>query len=203
MTLGLSHFFVFVDDEDTALTSLRRCGLVPVATSQQDGQGTASLFVAFANAFLELIWAEDANALVSVEVARTRMAERSRWHETGASPFGIGLNGRLPFPWWEYRPPHATKGVSVALGSDDPRQPFLFSTEPGLRLPTHKPVDARLAGTVTGLHIDLPVGASPAIRTLADLKVLTFAPAISPRAILSIATAEGPRQLVLPDFTWG
>ena len=146
--------------------------------------------------------------MVSVSVSRTRLSERSRWKETGASPFGIGLRGRLPFPNWEYRAPHLTEGViPIALGSEDPRQPFLFGS-PLPQRPDHWPDGAGArqgaAGLseITGLHVDLPVGAAPALRTLAERGVLTWKAAVKPRLILTISGAAGPQRLSLPDFSW-
>ncbi|MGE5476392.1 MAG: VOC family protein [Bacteroidales bacterium] len=211
MGTKLCHVFVFVENRAAAQAALDACGLAESFRRTHDGQGTANLCACFDNAYLELLWAEDQTALASVSVARTRLAERSRWRDSGASPFGIGLRGRIPFPTWEYRPPHLPDGmgVAVALGSEDPRQPFLFRS-PAEARPDHW-TDGRAgerqtaAGLreITGLHLELPVGASPALRTLAERGVLSLKPAVRPRLVLTISRADGgQRQLSLPDFTW-
>ena len=211
MSTELCHLFVFVDDRAVALAALDTCGLAESFRRTHDGQGTANVCACFDNAYLELLWPEDQGALASVSVARTRLAERSRWRETGASPFGIGLRGRIPFPTWEYRPPYLPEdvGIAIALGSEDPRQPFLFRS-PGAARPDQwtdgragqRQTAAGLA-EITALHLDLPVGASPALRVLAERGFLTMKAAVRPRLLLTVSRAGGgQRVLSLPDFTW-
>jgi hypothetical protein len=198
-------------DREAALAALRSCGLAESFHRRHEGQGTANVAACFDNAYLELLWAEDQAELVSASVARTRLAERSRWRETGASPFGFGLRGRLPFPTWEYRPPHFPDGhvIPIALGSEDPRQPFLF------RSPTEARPDQwsdgragqrqQAAGLaeIVGMRLELPVGASPAVRALADAGMLSLQPAVRHRLLLTISRVDGgQRVLSLPDFTW-
>lgn len=211
MNTSLCHVFVFVDDRAAAQAALDASGLAESFRRSHDGQGTANICACFDNAYLELLWPEDQTELASVSVARTRLAERSRWRESGASPFGIGLRGRLPFPTWDYRPPYLPEGVAipVALGSEDPRQPFLFRSPAEARPDqwTDGRAGERQAALglkeITGLHLDLPVGASPAMRTLAEKGFLTLKPAVRPRMVLTISrTNGGQRQLSLPDFTW-
>lgn len=211
MGTSLCHVFVFVDDLAAALAALDACGLAESFRRTHTGQGTANICACFDNAYLELLWAEDQTALASVSVARTRLAERSRWRENGASPFGIGLRGRIPFPTWEYRPPYLSDGVTipVALGSEDPRQPFLFRSPDGARPDqwtdgrAGKRQSAAGLAEITGLYLDLPVGSSPALRNLTDRGFLRMRPAVKPRLLLTISRVDGgQRQLSLPDFTW-
>lgn len=211
MGTELCHVFVFVEDRAAALAALDACGLAESFRRRHDGQGTANVCACFDNAYLELLWAEDQGELASISVARTRLAERSRWRDTGASPFGLGLRGRLPFPTWEYRPPYLPdgNGIAIALGSEDPRQPFLFRSPAEARpdrwtngLAGQRQTAAGLS-EITGLHLDLPVGASPALRTLAERGFLTMKPAVKPRLLLTISRADGgQRVLSLPDFVW-
>lgn len=211
MGIDLCHIFVFVDDRAAAMAALKSCGLIESFRRTHPGQGTANIAACFDNAYLEVLWPEDQAELVSTPVARTRLSERSRWRETGACPFGIGLRGRLPFPSWDYRPPFLPEGMSlsVALASDDPRQPFLFRS-PGDARPDAWPDGMagdrqQVAGLaeITAIHLDLPVGASPAVRTLAERGFLTLVPAVRPRMVLTIATVDGgQRKLSLPDFSW-
>jgi hypothetical protein len=211
MAISLCHVFVFVDHRAAALEALAACGLMQSFGRSHSGQGTANVAACFDNAYLELVWAEDTAELVSVPVSRTRLAERARWRETGACPFGIGLRGGLPFPFWEYRAPFLPEGMTmpVALASEDPRQPFLFRS----------PGDARpdawtngLAGNrqnpvglseITGLHLDISAGASPSLRTLAERGFMSVKPAVKPRLLLTVSKADGgKRVLSLPDFQW-
>lgn len=211
MGINLCHVFVFVEDRAAALSALSACGLVENFRRNHPGQGTANVAACFDNAYLELLWPEDAAELVSTAVARTRLSERSRWRENGACPFGIGLRGRLPFPFWDYRPPFLPEGLSipVALASDDPRQPFLFRS-PGDARPDAWPdgmagARQQAAGLaeITAMRLDLPVGSSPAVRALAESGFLTLGAAVAPRMVLTISRADGgQRRLALPDFTW-
>jgi hypothetical protein len=59
-------------------------------TAQHPGQGTASRFFSFENAYLELTWIEHESA------APPDLVVRSRWWQAGASSFGIGLPARTP-----------------------------------------------------------------------------------------------------------
>lgn len=201
MEPNLCHVFVFVDDRAAARAALQACGLVETFHRAHPGQGTANVCACFDNAYLEVLWAEDPAELGSTLVARTRLAERSRWRDTGACPFGIGMSGRLPFPCWDYRAPFLPEGdgIQVALASDDPRQPFLFRSPGGSKPQSGQP---GLRG-IAGIHLDLPVGASPAVRALAEKGFLTASPAVRHRMLLKISTdAGGYKLLSLPDFVW-
>ncbi len=211
MNTELCHVFVFVDDRAAALAALEACGLTESFRRVHDGQGTANICACFDNAYLEVLWPDDPVALASVSVARTRLSERSRWRDTGASPFGIGLRGRIPFPTWEYRPPYLPdgNGIAIALGSEDPRQPFLFRS-PGDSRPDswtdgragERQAKAGLA-EISGLHMELPVGATPAVRNLVDRGFLTLKPAVRHRLLMTVTTTDGKKRvLALPDFTW-
>jgi hypothetical protein len=209
MTIDLCHLFVFVADRAAAEQAFAACGLVPSFARSHPGQGTANLCACFDNAYLELLWCEDENELASAPVVRTRLAERARWRETGASPFGIGLRGHLPFPSWEYRPLYLPEGMSipVALASEDPRQPFIFRS-PGSVRPdawTDDQAGARqqAAGMteIGGLQLELPVAAAPALKCLAEKRFLTLKPAVRPRLDVAITvTGGGQRRLTLPQF---
>lgn len=209
MTIDLCHLIVFVADRAAAEQAFAACGLVPSFTRGHPGQGTANLCACFDNAYLELLWCEDESELISSPVVRTRLAERARWRETGASPFGIGLRGKLPFPSWEYRPPYLPEGMTipVALASEDPRQPFIFHS-PGSARPDAWTAD--LAGQrqqqagmteIGALKLELPVAAAPALKCLAEKRFLTLTPAVRPKLEVAIATLDGgQRRLQLPAF---
>ena len=75
------------------------------------GQGTRNRRFFFDNAMLELIWVENPDEAGSSLIAPTRLWERSRASETGASPFGLCLRQTradepLPFATWPYQPPY-------------------------------------------------------------------------------------------------
>lgn len=135
MTWELDHLFVFVEPEDAALggsafEALKALGLEPSFTRRHVGQGTANLCYAFDNAYLELLYVVDGEELNASPLGRAGFAARSRWRETGASPFGIACRGALPGESWSYRNPDFPPGISIAISveSDDPAMPFIFSS---------------------------------------------------------------------------
>lgn len=210
MTIDLCHVFVFVPDHAAAEQAMADLNLTPSFERRHPGQGTANLCACFDNAYLELLWPVDEAELISAPVVRTRLAERAHWRETGASPFGIGLRGKLPFPSWDYRPPYLPEDttIPVALSSEDPRQPFVFRS-PGDARPDAW-TDGR-AGTrqqaaglreIVGLRLELPVAPAPALKVLAEQGFLSLTPAVSTRLELVVTSQDGRhRRLTLPDFT--
>ncbi len=82
---------------------------------------------------LELIWVHDEQEAQSEAIARTGLWERSRYRQTGASPFGICLGVTDPeslaasFETWGYRPPYVPAGseIPVALAASF-AEPLLF-----------------------------------------------------------------------------
>lgn len=211
MAISLGHVFIFVDHRDAALSALADCGLSQSYGRAQRGQGTANVVACFDNACLEILWADDTAEMQAVPVSRTRLAERARWRDTGACPFGIGLTGGMPFPYWDYRSPALPAGtsLSVALASEDPRQPFLFrclnEARPDTWTDGLSGNRQKMAGLteIIGVHLDLPAGASPSLHTLADRGILTLKKAVTPRLLLSVAAADGGHKVLsLPDFAW-
>lgn len=210
MTSDLCHVFVFVADQAAAEEALVRCGLTESFRRRHPGQGTANLCACFDNSYLELLWPEDEAELISAPVVRTRLAERARWRETGASPFGIGLRGRLPFPSWDYRPPYLPEvSLPVSLASEDPRQPFVFRS-PGECRPDAWTEDMagqrqKSAGLaeITHLRLEMPVSPAPALKILAEKGLVTLVPSVTIRLELTITRANGGDvTLRLPEFTF-
>ncbi len=91
MHVELDHFFVCVSRGGPEAELLRAFGLAEGSPNTHPGQGTANRRFFFHNAFLELVWVEDAAEAASELVARTRLAERWQRRGHGASPFGIGF----------------------------------------------------------------------------------------------------------------
>jgi Glyoxalase-like domain len=146
--MEIDHIFVFVDQQGPELQRLAAAGLVETYRRQHPGQGTANACFCFDNIFVELLWLTSAAEAASDPIKRTLLLERSRWRDNGACPFGIawraadGQTGS-PFPTWPFRPPYLPpdRAIDVALDSDDPRQPMMF-TFPGTQAPSSWP-DAR------------------------------------------------------------
>ncbi len=133
--LELDHIFVFVDEAETkpggdAFERFSALGFEPSFTRRHVGQGTANLCYALDNAYLELLYVVDEDELKASSLGRAGFAARSRWRETGASPFGIACRGALPGESWTYRNPDFPPGISIAISveSGDPAMPFIFSS---------------------------------------------------------------------------
>ncbi|NER33878.1 MAG: VOC family protein [Oscillatoria sp. SIO1A7] len=95
--LELDHILVWVSPKAPEAQILAEFGLQRKDYKEHIGQGTASYFFFFENAYLELIWIDDEQAALD-NAARTGIDLRSRasWRETGASAFGVGWRRRSP-----------------------------------------------------------------------------------------------------------
>ncbi|MBF0335866.1 MAG: hypothetical protein HQL40_19860 [Alphaproteobacteria bacterium] len=150
----------------------------------------------------------DAAEVGGPAIARTRLAERARWRETGASPFGIALRGDQPAPFatWDYAPPYLPAGMTipVALASDDPRHPFVF-VSPGTSRPDQW-TDGRAGARQTAAGLRMIEGVAldgPLAVDLSGAGIVTR-DADRPRMVLTLSRADGgpPRRLSLPDLEW-
>ncbi|CAG0980388.1 hypothetical protein PHYC_01735 [Phycisphaerales bacterium] len=126
----IDHVFVLVAPGAPEAALLERAGLVPGARREHAGQGTANVCFCFANAYLELLFITNEAQLRSPPVATTRLWERSRWRESGASPFGVCLRGPgdPPVPTSQYAAPFLPQGHSIPIATDEdsPLAPMLF-----------------------------------------------------------------------------
>ena len=212
-TPALCHVFVFTEPGAPERAALEAAGLRESYRRAHPGQGTANVCYCLDNAYLELLWVEDAGDLASAPIARTRLAERSRWRETGASPFGLSLRGAMPFDAWEFRPPYLPPGMAipVALSSEDPRQPFLFRSPGDARPDAWTDGRAgdrqRAAGLaeIAGVRLEFPAGVEPGPdwRALEASGLLVLGRGPAPRLELTLSRRDGgrPWRLSLPDFT--
>ena len=133
--MDLDHVFCMVTPDDGWAARLAAAGWHLDAGMTHAGQGTRNRRLRWPGCYLELVWVHDSaearhNAL--------RLDRRAGWRRTGASPFGIGLRGRLteaerhdywlydglPMPVWVHRD-----------NEDAPERPFVFV----LDLPEHRP----------------------------------------------------------------
>ncbi len=137
--IEIDHIFVFVDpvpDQDPLEAYLlQEAGFIESYRRNHPGQGTTNICYCFDNAYLELLWVNDEQAIRSSLISNTRLAERSQWKSNGNSPFGIALRPELPFETWDYQPPYLPPEMSipVACSSLNPLQPFIFQSPGGKR----------------------------------------------------------------------
>jgi Glyoxalase-like domain len=146
--MELDHVFCMVRSDDDWAARLAAAGWRLDAGSTHAGQGTRNRRLRWADCYLELLWVHDAaearhNAL--------RLDQRAAWERTGASPFGIGLRGKLsdaervdywlydglPMPVWVHRD-----------NEEAPERPFVFA----LDLDEHRPPTVANPGALQVLH---------------------------------------------------
>jgi hypothetical protein len=134
MRLELDHFFILVDQGAPQAEALEQLGLTEGTANRHPGQGTANRRYFFHNAFLELLWVDDASEAQSAATQRTGLWQRWSRRESGASPFGIcfrpapGETGALPFATWNYRPGYLPSPLSIQMStrSEQHSEPLLF-----------------------------------------------------------------------------
>jgi hypothetical protein len=136
--LALDHVWIFVTPGAPERKVLEKAGLrIAPDVNQHDGQGTASVTVEFLNRYLELIYLDDKVSVApGMEAAMKKFQARAAWHETGASPFGIGTHrtgstpAEFPFPTWKITAEWMPKGSFMEMLT--PREmwkaPSLFVT---------------------------------------------------------------------------
>lgn len=204
MTPRLHHAFCFTEPDPPPIP-----GLIESFRRAHPGQGTTNLCHVFGDAYLELLWEVDRAEITAPALARTGLAERARWRDTGACPFGLCLTppaagATAPFATWDYEPPFLPPGmgIPVATLSDDVRQPFVFLPPvPGQPAEAWQPG----LGRIVGLRLEFPPDGAPApeLVALAAAGVLEIAAGERWRMVLSIAaTAGGLRRLALPEGAW-
>ena len=213
----IDHVFVFVAPGAPEAAALTKLGLAESFRRPHPGQGTANVCFCFDNAYLELLWIADAGEAVSCALARSGLAARAGWRNTGASPFGIALRSAdpaaaLPFPSWNYAAPFLPAGMTipVATASDDPRQPLLFRS-PGNARPdqwTEGRAGARQRAVglaeIAGVRLGFPAGVAPdpAFDALAAHGLITLdRGAVAPTMDLDLSGADGGARAIirLPD----
>ncbi len=216
--MNLDHIFLFATPEEPEATALADLGLVESFRRDHPGQGTGNLCYCFDNAYLELLRLTDEAEARAPGVSRLHLAERARWRDSGACPFGIALRGApslpfpaLPFPSWDYRPAYLPEGKSIpiAVFSDDAAQPLVFLS-PGDRRPDQWD-DGRAGarqtaaglGEIFEIELILPRGTAPAgeLGALARENWFTVTQGgQSPQMILTLTRAkDAPLRLLLPD----
>jgi hypothetical protein len=185
----LDHLFVLTEPGAPVADRLVALGLVEGARNEHPGMGTANRRFFFQNKMLELLFVVNEAEARSEPIEPARVWERSRWRETGASPFGLclrqtgGPGEALPFETWAFKPPFVgpDRDLPAAVGTAD-WEPFVFVTSTTIP-PSAYPADRRQPlehqaglGELTELRVTLP-GAdefSAPLRTLERLGIASF-----------------------------
>ncbi len=139
----IDHFFICVQPGAPEAAALAQFGLAEGSGNRHPGQGTANRRFFFHNAFLELLWLDDADEARNAATRPTMLYERLAGGE-GVSPFGVCFRPApgdaaapalplLPFPAWRYRPAYFPPTVSCDIALAPLSEPMWFHLAPGGR----------------------------------------------------------------------
>ena len=133
--LEVDHMFIMVPARAPVMEALAAAGFrVRPDSGVHEGIGTASFGIAFANAYLELVWIVD-----SADFARSPFGLAQRLAATPrGSPFGIGLRqasghlDALPFETSSYQAEWMLPGAAseIAAWTGDVREPAVLVVAP-------------------------------------------------------------------------
>jgi hypothetical protein len=191
MGIELDHVFLCASVGAPEADLLRSLSLTEGQPNRHPGQGTACRRFFFANAYLELLWVENAAEAQGEVAGPLRLWERWSRRMEGTCPFGIVLRpgrqgGSVPFPAWEYRPPYLPPPLAFHVGVNSPciEEPLLLYL-PVARRPDSPRAQGRQAlqhkagfQELTGLRVCGPYGAalSPALGTAGRTGTVEFRP---------------------------
>jgi hypothetical protein len=214
--LELCHVVWLVSPGAPERAGLVALGLVPSFERVHPGQGTRNVCFCFDNAYLEVLWIEDARAAATM-ASRLRLLERVERRPLDSLPFGFAIrtDRELPFATWDYRPPFLAPGkaFAVATDSEDTRQPLIFRPPDSARPDawTDGRAGARQSAAgfaeIASVELRLPpaIEPAPALRALADAGIVALGRATHAaelRLSLSRGDRRGARWLVLPLAAW-
>jgi hypothetical protein len=174
--LHLDHVFCMVPPDGDWAARLAAAGWALDAGTAHAGQGTRNRRLVLARQHLELAWVQDEAVARGNQL---RLDRRANWRRTGASPFGIGLRGRLPEERQADYRPYEGLPIRVWVHKDDeraPERPLVFVLEVDERgAPPGRPPDAARAHLGELLAVrhtgpaapDLPQYEGPAVHSVA------------------------------------
>jgi hypothetical protein len=170
----LDHVFLCTATPEADETTLAEFGLRFTQRRVHMGQGTANACAVFENAFLELLYAHDMNALRSDLVRPLGLGERIHWQETGACPIGICFRATVensapeswPFATWGYEAKYLPAGVILPIAT--PRgalnEPLVFLSHQSRKVGQEKGngemQHSHSLRTLTGVTVGRPSGSS-------------------------------------------
>ena len=214
MAIELDHVFLCTSPEAPEAAGLTAFGLTEGGGNVHPGQGTACRRFFFHNAYLELLWVNDASEARSKTTRPTRLWERWTGRDEGACPFGIGFRPgpgakeKPPFATWEYRPAYLPEPLSLQVGinCELPTEPFLFFLPFALRRPDAQTGARRqplqhAAGLREITHVELVIpqahSPSPELRSLVDNRLVRISEGAKPLMTLGF---DGEAQGKHADF---
>ncbi|MYM41076.1 VOC family protein [Duganella qianjiadongensis] len=129
--MEIDHIFLRARRGAPEAAALIALGLSEGSANRHPGQGTANRRFFFHNAFLELLWIEDAAQVSNTATSPTQLTERLD-SEGNSSPFGLCFRPAHqqqtpPFPSWPYRPAYLPAGMQIDIASGAPlHEPMWF-----------------------------------------------------------------------------
>jgi hypothetical protein len=202
----LDHIMIFCNVGAPEAGALTEQGLHEGPGNTHPGQGTANRRFFFPNAYLELLWIENALEAGRPEVRGTRLLERWQRRAAGDCPFGLvfrpGPKGPVEPPKsWTYAPQYFPPGFSIEVARDvPPNEPLLFYLPFAKAALVENNVelaeDTVQIGPITGVTVHLPEtqALSPALTALVASGALSVEPARE--YLLDLFHAGGPSQIL-------
>ena len=205
MSYVLDHIFLLVNEGAPEADAIARLGFLEGSPNSHPGMGTANRRFFFDHAMLELLYVRDPAEAQSEPIKPAGIWERSRYRETGASPFAIiirrGEEGEpIPFETWAWTPPFLPAGVALMAGKTASlEEPFVFVNRVGPRahpFPDDKPEPIEHpAGPrrITNARITYRQSAPPSepLQVIQQLGLATFQHGTEPLLELTLDGGQG------------
>lgn len=216
--LILSHAWIVVSTGAPERRALEEAGFrIAPTVNHHEGQGTSSVTVEFLNGFLELIYPDPAvRVSPELEAGAEKFRLKSRWPETGYSPFGIVFDRTsatptpFPFSTWKVSaqwmapgafiemltPRELPKGLSLSVSSvpagsrDGEAENARLAQDPNKGAMFLHPNGTR---RMTALRVEAPDQHAypPAVKYLADHNLMHFA--VGTAWVLDLTLDHGTR----------
>lgn len=131
--MQIDHLFIFSNQQGIEADALVEFGLTEGSSRTHPGQGTTNRKFYFDNFFLEVLWVIDEEEIKSNLTRKTKLWERSNFHQNGYSPFGLCLvnnysSDALFANSMPYQPTYFPEGMVIEMITNEnhPQWPSTF-----------------------------------------------------------------------------
>ena len=205
MSYQIDHVFVLTTAHLAAAQGLQEAGFAVALRRDHPGQGTANVCIHMENGYVELLWVDRRDEVVSPLTRPTGLDERSRWTETSASPIGIALRGPAdaapPFPCRSYRPKFLPGDTEILIADEPVEQgaPLVFLLPPKLKGHDVEVAHTNRTRRMTSIEVACTIApdVSPALTMLQELGLCDVAYASRPALHVDIDRGGQGRMLDL------